>query len=90
MWAKIGLAIMMMLDFLSSDAGQKTVSNLNAALVKVHEKKNRADPEEDLTDLDRQAQLCQRLVDEQKALQKKIEVESVKLNALLEQKGGGL
>ncbi|QLB50952.1 Uncharacterised protein [Streptococcus sanguinis] len=86
MWAKIGLAIMMMLDFLSSDAGQKTVSNLNAALVKVHEKKNRADPEEDLTDLDRQAQLCQRLVDEQKALQKKIEVESVKLNALLEQK----
>ena len=83
MWAKIGLAIMMMLDFLSSDAGQKTVSNLNAALVKVHEKKNRADPEEDLTDLDRQAQLCQRLVDEQKALQKKIEVESVKLNALL-------
>lgn len=86
MWAKIGLAIMMMLDFLSSDAGQKTVSNLNAALVKVHEKKNRADSEEDLTDLDRQAQLCQRLVDEQKALQKKIEVESVKLNALLEQK----
>ena len=86
MWAKIGLAIMMMLDFLSSDAGQKTVSNLNAALVKVHEKKNRADPEEDLTDLDRQAQLCQRLVDEQKALQKKIEIESVKLNALLEQK----
>ena len=86
MWAKIGLAIMMMLDFLSSDAGQKTVSNLNAALVKVHEKKNRADPEEDLTDLDRQAQLCQRLVDEQKVLQKKIEVESVKLNALLEQK----
>ena len=86
MWAKIGLAIMMMLDFLSSDAGQKTVSNLNAALVKVHEKKNCADPEEDLTDLDRQAQLCQRLVDEQKALQKKIEVESVKLNALLEQK----
>lgn len=86
MWAKIGLAIMMMLDFLSSDAGQKTVSNLNAALVKVHEKKNRADPEEDLTDLDRQAQLCQRLVDEQKALQKKIEVESVKLNALIEQK----
>ena len=86
MWAKIGLAIMMMLDFLSSDAGQKTVSNLNAALVKVHEKKNRAGPEEDLTDLDRQAQLCQRLVDEQKALQKKIEVESVKLNALLEQK----
>lgn len=86
MWAKIGLAIMMMLDFLSSDAGQKTVSNLNEALVKVHEKKNRADPEEDLTDLDRQAQLCQRLVDEQKALQKKIEVESVKLNALLEQK----
>lgn len=86
MWAKIGLAIMMMLDFLSSDAGQKTVSNLNAALVKVHEKKNRADPEEDLTDLVRQAQLCQRLVDEQKALQKKIEVESVKLNALLEQK----
>lgn len=86
MWAKIGLAIMMMLDFLSSDAGQKTVLNLNAALVKVHEKKNRADPEEDLTDLDRQAQLCQRLVDEQKALQKKIEVESVKLNALLEQK----
>lgn len=86
MWAKIGLVIMMMLDFLSSDAGQKTVSNLNAALVKVHEKKNRADPEEDLTDLDRQAQLCQRLVDEQKALQKKIEVESVKLNALLEQK----
>lgn len=86
MWAKIGLAIMMMLDFLSSDAGQKTVSNLNAALVKVHEKKNRADPEEDLTDLDRQAQLCQKLVDEQKALQKKIEVESVKLNALLEQK----
>lgn len=85
MWAKIGLAIMMMLDFLSSDAGQKTVSNLNAALVKVHEKKNRADPEEDLTDLDRQAQLCQRLVDEQKALQKKIEVESVKLNALIEQ-----
>lgn len=86
MWAKIGLAIMMMLDFLSSDAGQKTVSNLNAALVKVHEKKNRSDPEEDLTDLDRQAQLCQRLVDKQKALQKKIEVESVKLNALLEQK----
>lgn len=86
MWAKIGLAIMMMLDFLSSDAGQKTVSNLNAALVKVHEKKNRADSEEDLTDLDRQAQLCQRLVDEQKALQKKIEVESVNLNALLEQK----
>ena len=86
MWAKIGLAIMMMLDFLSSDAGQKTVSNLNEALVKVHEKKNRADPEEDLTDLDRQAQLCQRLVDEQKVLQKKIEVESVKLNALLEQK----
>ena len=86
MWAKIGLAIMMMLDFLSSDAGQKTVSNLNAALVKVHEKKNRADPEEDLTDLDRQAQLCQRLVDEQKALQKNIEVESFKLNALLEQK----
>lgn len=86
MWAKIGLAIMMMLDFLSSDAGQKTVSNLNAALVKVHEKKNRADPEEDLSDLDRQAQLCQKLVDEQKALQKKIEVESVKLNALLEQK----
>ena len=86
MWAKIGLAIMMMLDFLSSDAGQKTVSNLNAALVKVHEKKNRADPEEDLTDLDRQAQLCQRLVDQQKVLQKKIEVESVKLNALLEQK----
>ena len=86
MWAKIGLAIMMMLDFLSSDAGQKTVSNLNEALVKVHEKKNRADPEEDLTDIDHQAQLCQRLVDEQKALQKKIEVESVKLNALLEQK----
>ena len=86
MWAKIGLAIMMMVEFLSADAGQKTVSNLNAALVKVHEKKKRADPEEDLTDLDRQAQLCQRLVDEQKALQKKIEVESVKLNALLEQK----
>ena len=72
MWAKIGLAIMMMLDFLSSDAGQKTVSNLNAALVKVHEKKNRADPEEDLTDLDRQAHFVKEWLMNRKPCRKRL------------------